>query len=453
MSVSIKIIFAITFFIFFLTIPIFFYPKIIDAQNVNVQCNGKFSDYVQSVTFSDDVPLGETFPISVKFKSVADTSFKYSIKATQLGAGVGPINVGNFDIRSDTQQIKDSTINFTMASNNQDHIGAFQVSLMHSEGLGEEQVCSLGTINFFDKNLNETTCNIKMPDNINQNEASFPINLYKTDKSGIAQVIYIYNQQDLNLSILPKGVTYLEPDAGTPPVQAFAPNNRIYDSGELSQNSPGSNGINLTYDNSGGKRLNGGNYIAVVEARRFLGNSVRVTGIPPSTKVTPTNKYFVFYCNYHSFTVSSDPTSSPTDGNIITNPGGGGIVGGGILKSETCLEKAKKDPTVKCAESGGQPCDPNSPSIKTAIGCIHTNPAEFAKDLLRFVIGISGGLAFLMMLLGAFQMLTSAGNPETLNAGKQRLTSAIIGLLMVIFAVLLLQIIGVGILAIPGFGP
>lgn len=93
-----------------------------------------------------------------------------------------------------------------------------------------------------------------------------------------------------------------------------------------------------------------------------------------------------------------------------------------------------------------------NPGVATAIGCIHTNPTELTKDVLTFTIGISGGLAFLMMLLGAFQMLTSAGNPETLNAGKDRLTSAIIGLLFIVFAVLLLQIIGVGILSIPGFG-
>jgi len=49
-------------------------------------------------------------------------------------------------------------------------------------------------------------------------------------------------------------------------------------------------------------------------------------------------------------------------------------------------------------------------------------------------------------------MLTSAGNPDTLAAGKSRLTSAVIGLLIVIFATLLLQIIGFDILKIPGFG-
>lgn len=104
----------------------------------------------------------------------------------------------------------------------------------------------------------------------------------------------------------------------------------------------------------------------------------------------------------------------------------------------------------KRATAGGEPCD-NKTGIKTAIGCIHTNPAEFAKDFLRFAIGIGGGLAFLMMLLGAFQMLTSAGNPDSLKAGQDRLTSAVIGLLFVIFATLFLQIIGVGILNIPGF--
>lgn len=109
----------------------------------------------------------------------------------------------------------------------------------------------------------------------------------------------------------------------------------------------------------------------------------------------------------------------------------------------------------KCTKGGGDTCDKaggRGPAIKTAIGCIHTSPAEFVKDFLKFIIGIGGGLAFLMMLLGAFQMLTSAGNPETLAAGRDRLQSAIIGLLFIIFAVLLLQIIGFDILKIPGFG-
>lgn len=106
---------------------------------------------------------------------------------------------------------------------------------------------------------------------------------------------------------------------------------------------------------------------------------------------------------------------------------------------------------IFCLEGGGSTCGTtNEPGFRTAIGCIHTKPAEFIKDFLRFIIAISGGIAFLMMLLGAFQMLTSAGNPETLKAGQDRLTSAIVGLLFVIFSILILQIIGANILSIPG---
>jgi hypothetical protein len=105
------------------------------------------------------------------------------------------------------------------------------------------------------------------------------------------------------------------------------------------------------------------------------------------------------------------------------------------------------DKHVFCVKARGIQC---GDGISTAIGCILTSLAGFVKDFLKFILGISGGLAFLMMLLGTFQMLTSAGNPETLQAGRDRLTSAIIGLLFVIFAVLLLRIIGVDILGLGG---
>lgn len=129
----------------------------------------------------------------------------------------------------------------------------------------------------------------------------------------------------------------------------------------------------------------------------------------------------------------------------------------------TVIKGSLPKPSTTPSLSGGLGCDidpttpgiqtdPAKPGIATAIGCIHTNPDDLIADVLKFAIGIGGGLAFLMMLLGAFQMLTSAGNPETLAAGKDRLTSAVIGLLFVIFAVLLLQIIGVDILGLPGFG-
>ncbi len=100
-------------------------------------------------------------------------------------------------------------------------------------------------------------------------------------------------------------------------------------------------------------------------------------------------------------------------------------------------------------KGGGIPCDGNG--IVTAIGCIHTQPTDLVKDLLKFIVAISGGIAFLLMILGVFGMITSAGNPDNLQAGKDRLTSAIIGLLFVVLSVLLLKIIGVDILGLGTF--
>lgn len=139
------------------------------------------------------------------------------------------------------------------------------------------------------------------------------------------------------------------------------------------------------------------------------------------------------------------PTTPPT-GPVSTPPPGTTIGPGGtaIVPKLIC----PGDP--RCTSAAGETC-PGDKGIKTAIGCIHTDPAGFVKDFLSFAVAISGGLAFLMMLLGTFQMLTSAGNPETLQAGRERFSSAIIGLLIVVLSVLLLKIIGVDILKIPGF--
>lgn len=132
---------------------------------------------------------------------------------------------------------------------------------------------------------------------------------------------------------------------------------------------------------------------------------------------------------------------SPTLPPVIPGPGGTGSV-----------PTATPCTGPNCSTAGGIPCgDASNPGFKTAIGCVRTTPLGFIEDLLKFITAIGGGLAFLMMLLGAFQMLTSAGNPETLATGKDRFTNAIIGLLFVIFAVLLMQIIGFDILRIPGF--
>jgi len=89
-----------------------------------------------------------------------------------------------------------------------------------------------------------------------------------------------------------------------------------------------------------------------------------------------------------------------------------------------------------------------STRIQTAIGCIPTDPQKLLEKFLPWFMGLAGGIAFFLMLAGAFTILTSAGNPEKVKVGQERLTSAIIGLLFIIFSVFLIRIIGLPIMEI-----
>lgn len=108
-------------------------------------------------------------------------------------------------------------------------------------------------------------------------------------------------------------------------------------------------------------------------------------------------------------------------------------------------------PSLPCAKS----LDKNGacPSIATGLGInISTDPAGFIKSIFSLVLGLSGGLALLLIIYSGYQLIESRGNPEKLEAARQQLISAIIGLVFIIFSLVILEIIGVDILKIPGFG-
>jgi hypothetical protein len=104
------------------------------------------------------------------------------------------------------------------------------------------------------------------------------------------------------------------------------------------------------------------------------------------------------------------------------------------------------DKQAECAA-----CATGSEGVWTAIGCIPTSPGALFTKIFSFGLGIAGGIAFLLILFGGFQILISAGNPEQLNEGRELVSSAIAGLLLIIFSVFLLRLIGYDILRIPGF--
>lgn len=98
---------------------------------------------------------------------------------------------------------------------------------------------------------------------------------------------------------------------------------------------------------------------------------------------------------------------------------------------------------LDCVEQNG---------VWTAVGCVPTDPVGLIQTLIKIGLLIGGGIALLIILAGAFTLTVSQGDPKKTSEAKEMITSAIIGLIFIIFSVAILQFIGVQILKIPEFG-
>jgi hypothetical protein len=125
---------------------------------------------------------------------------------------------------------------------------------------------------------------------------------------------------------------------------------------------------------------------------------------------------------------------------------------GGTVNTKTSHTWPINQSGVICTPQGGT----LDSGINTAIGCIpvlnNDNGTTFMAFILRWAVGVGGGIAFLLILYAGFMIMTSAGNPERLKAGQELLTSAISGLILLIFSVFILKFIGIDILGLGAFG-
>lgn len=72
--------------------------------------------------------------------------------------------------------------------------------------------------------------------------------------------------------------------------------------------------------------------------------------------------------------------------------------------------------------------------------------------LYYLLVGLSGFAAFVMLVWGGVQWMSSAGNPAAVGDATKRIQSALLGLLLVLSSYIILQIINpglVGTLSIP----
>jgi hypothetical protein len=121
----------------------------------------------------------------------------------------------------------------------------------------------------------------------------------------------------------------------------------------------------------------------------------------------------------------------------------------------------EQNATTGNSSSGGSSgsdilCESDDKAINTALGCIkvlnNDGGTAFMAFVLRWAVGVGGGIAFLLILYAGFMLMTSTGNPERIKAGQELLTSAISGLILLIFSVFILKFIGIDILGLCKFG-
>lgn len=92
-------------------------------------------------------------------------------------------------------------------------------------------------------------------------------------------------------------------------------------------------------------------------------------------------------------------------------------------------------------------------AFDTAFGDIATDQTGLIRKIFTVILSLSGGIALVLIIYSGYQLVVSRANPEKIQGAKETITSAIVGLLFIIFSIAILQIIGVEILRIPGFSP
>lgn len=91
-------------------------------------------------------------------------------------------------------------------------------------------------------------------------------------------------------------------------------------------------------------------------------------------------------------------------------------------------------------------------TVPSELGCVPSNVVGFVGHYYGFGLSLIGGVALLLIMYGAYLVLTSAGNPKQVNNGKDYIGYALAGLLLAIFGYFFVEVLTIDILKIPGFG-
>lgn len=67
---------------------------------------------------------------------------------------------------------------------------------------------------------------------------------------------------------------------------------------------------------------------------------------------------------------------------------------------------------------------------------------DVINEFLKYLFPLAGLVLLGVLIMGGFQLLTSGGNPENVQKGKDKIVSGIIGFLILVLAYWIVEILG-----------
>lgn len=107
-----------------------------------------------------------------------------------------------------------------------------------------------------------------------------------------------------------------------------------------------------------------------------------------------------------------------------------------------------------CTASGGRP------GIRTGLGCLPyaDNATTYSSGgkpaisaIYGWAIGIAGAAALLLIAFASFTIATAGGDVKRVKTGQEILSAAVAGVILIVLAIALLNLIGIRVLNLPGF--
>lgn len=81
-------------------------------------------------------------------------------------------------------------------------------------------------------------------------------------------------------------------------------------------------------------------------------------------------------------------------------------------------------------------------NISSALGIrVYTDPFKLVPQIIEVILGFAGAIVIILIIRSGYKLMFSQGNPEKVQEAREELTSAIVGLLFIIFSFVLLQFI------------